>query len=104
MITKRHSNEFKEKVVKEYLAGSRMTDISAKYEINKTQIKVWTAKWREFGHFPDNRGKATKGKTGRPPLTTVDKEEMTKDEYITYLEMELDILKYIAFLEKRKQQ
>lgn len=101
MANKRHSNEFKEKVVKEYLAGARMSDVSAKYEIHKTQIKVWTKKWRDSGCFTDNRGKARKG---RPKVTKINKEEMTKDEYIAYLEMELDILKYIAFLERKKQK
>jgi len=97
----KYSDEFKEKVVKEYLAGARLTDITMKYEIHKTQLSVWTKKWREHGCFPDGRGKA---KTGRPKITTVNKDEMTKDEYINYLEMEIDILKYIAFLEKKKPE
>lgn len=98
---KTRTPEFKEKVVKEYLNGARMSDVTTKYDIHKTQIKVWTKKWREDGCFTDMRGKAKKG---RPKVTKVNKEEMTDQEYIAYLEMELDILKYIAFLERKKQR
>ena len=33
-----YTDEFKEKVVKEYLAGARPSDLAAKYEVNNTQI------------------------------------------------------------------
>jgi transposase-like protein len=99
MKNKKYTNEFKEKVVKEYLSGKRRIDITNQYEINKSQVAYWTKQWREFGCFPDGRGKA---KIGRPKVTTINTDEMTKDEYIAYLEMELKIAKHIAFLEKRK--
>jgi len=101
MNYRKHSNEFKDEVVRAYLAGARASDLIAKYELNKTQIFSWSKKWREHSCFPDGRGKS---KTVRPKVTKVNKEEMTKDEYIAYLEMELDILKYIAFLERKKQK
>jgi len=101
MGNKRYTDEFKEKVVKEYLDGARLSDVVIKYDIHKTQIKVWSKKWKEHRSFPDGRGKA---KQGRPKVTKINKEEMTKDEYIAYLEMELDILKYIAFLERKNQK
>jgi transposase-like protein len=94
-----YTKEFKEKVVKEYLSGKRRIDITTEYDINKTQVAFWTTQWREFGCFPDGRGKAKKG---RPKVTTINTSEMSKDEYIAYLEMELKIAKHIAFLEKRK--
>lgn len=48
---KTRTPEFKEKVVKEYLNGARMTDVTTKYYIHKSQNKVWTKKWREVGCF-----------------------------------------------------
>jgi len=98
---KKYTNQFKEQVAKEYLGGARPSDLAGKYEINNSQIFRWSQKWKENGCFPDGRGKA---KTGRPKVTKVNKDKMTKDEYIAYLEMELDILKYIAFLERKNQK
>lgn len=51
--------------------------------------------------YSDGRGKA---KTGRPKVTKIDTSKMTKDEYIAYLEMELDILKYLASQEKKSHK
>ena len=98
---KKYANQFKEKVVKEYLSGSRLSDVVTKYDIHKTQVRNWVEKWKEHSSFPDGRGKA---KTGRPKVTKIIKKDMTKEQYIAYLEMELDILKYIAFLERKKQK
>lgn len=102
----RYKNEFKEKVVKEYLEGSESADkIAMKYDIrSSTQVKRWRDKWREHECFPDFRGKSKHTRAGRPRLHTTVKEEMTKDEYIAYLEMQLEIKKYLAFYEKRKQK
>ncbi len=102
MSYKKHTKEFKEKVAKAYLGGARPSDLAAKYEINNTQIFRWTQKWKEKGSFEDRRGK--RGKRKKPLVTKIDKKEMTKDEYIAYLEMELGILKYIAFLERKSQK
>jgi len=97
----KYTDEFKEKVVKEYLEGSLSADsIAMKYDIrSSTQVRRWKNKWREHGSFPDNRGK---GSSGRP--RKVKREEMTDKEYIEYLEMHLEIKKYMAFYEKRKQK
>jgi transposase-like protein len=96
----RYTDEFKKKVVQEYLGGPASADtIAKKYGIKSaTQVKRWTKKWREHGSFPDNRGK---GSTGRP--RKVRREDMTDNEYIEYLEMNLELKKYMAFYEKRKQ-
>ncbi len=102
MVYKKYTNEFKEQVANEYLDGARPSDLAAKYEINNTQIFRWSQKWKENRGFDDKRGKRGKGK--KIKVTTINKDEMTKDEYIAYLEMELDILKYIAFLERKKQK
>jgi len=99
---KKHTNQFKELVAKAYLDGARPSDLAAKYEINNSQIFRWSQKWKENSGFDDKRGKRGKGK--KIKVTTINKDEMTKDEYIAYLEMELDILKYIAFLEKKNQK
>jgi transposase-like protein len=101
---KKYTDEFRQMVVNEYLAGGRMGDLSQKHEVDPTQIKRWTKKWREYGSFPDNRGKSKHMRKGRPRLHTTVKEAMTKDEYIAYLEMQLEIKKYLAFYEKRKQK
>ena len=98
---KKYSDEFKEKVVKEYLDGGRHRDILLKYEIHKSVLHKWVAQFKEFGAFPDGRGKS---KTGRPKLNKVDTSQMTKDEYIAYLEMENDILKHLASLKKKNQK
>lgn len=103
MDYKKYSDEFKEQVVTEYLKGMRHGDVLMKYDIHRDLLSKWTSKWREHGSFPDGRGKGTH-KRGRPRLHTTVKEEMTKDEYITYLEMQLEIKKYLAFYEKRKQK
>ena len=97
----KYTDEFKEKVAKDYLGDSESAEkIAMKYNIrSSTQVKRWKNQWREHGCFPDNRGK---GSTGRPKK--VRREDMTDKEYIEYLEMQLEIKKYMAFYEKRKQK
>ena len=101
---KKYTDEFKEKVVKDYLSSSDSAEtIALKYDIpSSSQVKHWKNQWREHGCFPDGRGKSRKGKVGRP--RTLKREEMTDEEYIAYLEMQLEIKKYLAFYEKRKQK
>lgn len=101
MNYKKYTDEFKEKIVKDYLNGGSPTILNARHEITRGMIQTWARKWNKYGSFPDGRGKA---KQGRPKVTKVNTDEMTKDEYIAYLEMELDILKYIAFLKRKKQK
>ena len=96
---RKYSDELKEKVVKEYLAGATPREIWNKYEIKKDRVFKWAKKWKEHETFPDGRGKS---KTGRP--RKVRREDMTDEEYIAYLEMQLEIKKYMAFYEKRKQK
>lgn len=98
-IYKKWPDEVKEVIVKEYLAGARMKDVVEKYGVDPTQVKRWRNKWREFGCFPDNRGKGTPGRPRK-----IKREDMTDTEYIEYLEMQLEIKKYLAFYEKRKQK
>ena len=95
---RRFSNKFKEQVVKEYLSGSRFSVILAKYDLGQTQLLSWTKQYRETGSFQD--GRATGG--GRPKK--IDMTQMTKDEYIKYLEMENDILKQLSSLGSKKQK
>ncbi len=101
MKYKSYSIELKEKIVKEYLEGKSSSDTTRKYNINKSQLYHWKKQYKQFRSFPDGRGKS---KTGRPKLNKVDKSQMTKDEYIAYLEMENDILKYLASLKKKNQK
>ena len=71
-----------------------MMDLVRKYELSdKSRIRLWHKQYLEYGCFPDGRGKASKG---RPPK--VDLKQMSKDEYIAYLEMENDILKQLRSL------
>ena len=102
MFYNKYDNELKEKVVKEYLSGEKQSLICFEYGIHKTQLYHWVAKYKEVGTFPDGRGKRGKGKN--PKLVKVDTSKMTKDEYIAYLEMENDILKYLASLKKKSQK
>lgn len=99
MSNKKYTDEFKETVVKEYLEGTRHGDILVKYDIHRSRLSHWVNQWREHGCFPDGRGKA---KIGRP--RKIRREEMTDQEYIEYLEMQLEIKKFMAFYEKRKQK
>lgn len=40
---KKYSDELKERVVKEYLAGARMTELVRKYELaDKSRVLKWT--------------------------------------------------------------
>lgn len=98
---KKYTDEFREQVAKEYINGERLSELVVKHNVHKSQIMRWAKKWKEHSSFPDDRGKKS---TGRPRLTKINKEEMTDKEYIAYLEMQLEIKKYLAFYEKRKQK
>ncbi len=99
--TRKYLKEFKEMIAKEYFEGARTCDLSLKYGIPVSRIKHWRKQYKELGSCPDGRGKA---KIGRPKLKKVDTLQMTKDEYIEYLEMENDILKYLTSLKKKNQK
>lgn len=94
MRNKKYSDELKEQVVKEYLAGSRMLDLVRKYDLSdKSRIQRWKNKYLEYGEFPDGRGKKSGGRPRK-----VEPSVMTEQEYIRYLEMENDILKQLRSL------
>lgn len=94
---KKYSKELKTAAVKMYLDGYPVKEIMEKYEINdRKRINVWAKKYNSGDkEFEDKRGKNS---TGRPKAIK-DKSEMTKDEYIAFLEMENDILKMMAEME-----
>lgn len=96
---KSYSKEFKQKVVEDYLNNGRHNEICAKYEICKSQLHHWKNQWKKYRDFPDGRGKAT---SGRPK--NIRRNGLTDKEYIKQLEMEVDILKYMAFLKKKRQK
>ena len=94
----KYSKEFKKQVVEEYLNGlGGYRKLAQKYEINKTQVAVWVNQWRNFKDFPDSRGKSNHGR-----LKKLKQDDLTDKEYIKQLEMEIDVLKYMAFLKNKK--
>jgi transposase-like protein len=100
MANKKYSDELKKKVVEEYLAGARMSELVRKYDLaDKSRIKLWREQYLEHGAFPDGRGKGSKGRPHK-----IDTSQMTKDEYIKYLEMENDILKHLSSLSSKQQK
>lgn len=102
-MRRNYTDEFKEKVVREYLSGVRHIEILTKYDIHRSRLSHWVKQWREYDCFPDGRGKGKHKRNGGRPRT-IKREEMTDEEYISYLEMQLEIKKYLAFYEKRKQK
>ena len=101
MKYRKYSKKEKEKIVKEYLEGiKRHNEICNYYEINSSQLAHWKKQWIEFKDFPDGRGKTSKKGINKK----ISSKGFTKDEYIKKLEMEVDILKYMAFLKKKKQK
>lgn len=90
----KYSKETKKKVVEEYLSGKSMKEVMTKYGLKShSQLRHWRDQYLKYEDFPDGRGK---GSSGRPK--NVDTTQMTKDEYIAYLEMENDILKRLRSL------
>jgi len=100
MANRKYSDELKKQVVEEYLAGARLMDLVRKYDLSgKNRVLRWRDKYLVCGSFPDGRGKGT---TGRPHK--LDTSQMTKDEYIAYLEMENEILKKLRSLSSNQQK
>lgn len=92
---KKYNDELKERVVKEYLSGARMTELVRKYELaDKSRVLKWTEKYLKHGAFPDGRGGAKRGGRHKSPDLT----GMTQEEYIRYLEMENAVLKQLRSL------
>lgn len=90
-----YTKEFKISIVKKYLAGYGLVNLTREYNISQYSIYKWT-KLYESGErdFIEKCGKASlkdgvvKGKT-----KTIDKSKMTDKEIIAYQEMEIAILK-----------
>lgn len=99
MKYRKFSDELKEQIVKEYQSGKGRNTILREYGIVDSVLARWIRKYQEYGCFPDDRGKQA---VGRP--RKVDISEMSKDEYIAYLEMENDILKKLHSLSKKPQK
>lgn len=98
---KKYSDELKKQVVEEYLAGTGMYHLIKKYGLSdKTRIQDWRDKYLKYGCFPDGRGKSRGG--GRPRKVNIS--QMSKDEYIGYLEMENDNLKQLRSLNSSPQK
>lgn len=93
MKHRQYSDEFKKQVIEEYLNGVGRNVLLRQYDLHLSVFRRWKRKYIEFGSFPDGRGKGSKG---RP--RTIDISQMSKDEYIKYLEMENNILKQLCSL------
>ena len=106
MTRKRYSSELKVKVLKEYLEGNiRPSDLVRKYDLSSRFIlRDWIRKYRKGGFdelYVDNRGKSS---TGRPKKNNVNYDLMTDKEKISYLEMEVEILKKLKEIQKGNQK
>lgn len=99
MKYRRYSDEFKRQAVEEYLSGAGMNEVLRKYDLHRSVLRRWRDKYLKYGSFPDGRGK---GSLGRPHK--IDTTQMTKDEYIAYLEMENEILKKLRSLSNNQQK
>jgi transposase-like protein len=97
---RKYSTKTKIAAVKDYQKGLTVDSIVEKYDLlDGNRLRQWVKTYEQGNTiFEETRGKKTgpsKGRKRKPKS----KEEMTKDEYIKYLEMENDILKLIAELE-----
>ena len=74
MKNKKYSDELKEKVVEEYLAGASLIGLVRKYDLSgKNRVLRWRDKYLAEGNFTDKRSK----KRGFTHKT--DTSHMTKD-------------------------
>lgn len=82
-------------VVQKYLRGEgTQQSLADEFGIrDKNRVRIWINQYKSDNtEFNDMRGRKS---TGRPKILK-DKSEMTKDEYIKYLELENKILKDFA--------
>ncbi|XMB87360.1 transposase [Mycoplasmatota bacterium WC44] len=92
--------EDKNKIVKEYLAGERLSVIKRKYNIaSDSMLTRWVNQYKKNGTTTDSRGKKS---TGRPKSNKLIPEEMTREELIEYVKAVEDIKKLMAYQEKPK--
>lgn len=92
---KKYTKELKTNVVKKYLNGEgTQQSLADEFGIaDKNRVRIWVNQYKAGNtEFIDLRGKKS---TGRP-RNVKDKSQMTKDEYIEYLELENKILKKFA--------
>lgn len=97
-----YKEEVKIRAVQDYLGGLGYNETIAKYEICRSQLRVWVQQYRETGRCEDGTGKSPKAGKGIGRPKQVKPGEMTQEEYIRYLEMENDILKTLSSLNSRK--
>ncbi len=95
---KKYSKELKIEVVKEYLKGEQSAgELTEHYDLSsENRIYAWVRAY-EAGNtkFIETRGRLTGDTKGRPKkIKSFD--QMSKDEYIEYLELENKILKELA--------
>ena len=91
------SESFKKEAVEAYLGGLGKVETIKKYDVGWTLLRRWRDQYMEFGCFPDGRGKHSKGRPRK-----ADTSQMTKEEYIKYLEMENAILKRLRSLNNKR--
>lgn len=103
-----YSAEFKVEVVIAYLNGKYGGQVATANHFclrSKTQLCNWVKLYKKYGSKAfmfEKRGRAAKTdgvNKGRQKKVNLD--ELTKDEQITYLKMENDILKKVQALRKR---
>jgi transposase-like protein len=95
--------EEKNKIVEEYLNGDTCwEEILRKYQISSTSVfRRWVKQYRETGTTYDKRGK---GSPGRPKkLSSLNPEEMTREELIQYVKAVEDIKKFMAYQKKQNK-
>jgi transposase InsO family protein/transposase-like protein len=102
MKTKRYSKELKLEVVTRKLKGESTMALVREFEISTPGVVRRWMKQYQNGNitFEETRGKATKATSpnkGSGKKINIDK--MTDQEYIKYLEMEVDVLKKISEVE-----
>jgi transposase-like protein len=98
---RKYEKEFKIEVVEAYLSGMQggLAKVAKRYDLRIKRVEDWVKIYREKGSesfWVETRGKHGKG--GRSKSIKLD--EMTKDEQIKYLKMEVDILKKAKALQK----
>ena len=103
-MSKHYKEDFKIMIVKEYLGGLGLADTTNKYDLKKGRLLKWVKQYRDTGRCENRTGKSPKAGKGSGRPRKVNTEEMTDQEYISYLEMENEILKMLSSLNSKKQK
>ena len=98
MANKKYSSELKIEVVRRYIAGESPTMLMKEFKLSsKNRVFKWHKIYKDGNiTFRETRGRISKKHDAKKSEINIS--EMSKDEYIEYLEMENDILKYLAAL------